>query len=848
MARTTIPLDTGWIFKQAEDESSGYLPVSQFPTNIHLDLLAHGLIQDPYLSTNENDVQWIGEKSWAYKTHFKTPNTHLSTAILKFHGLDTFATVFLNGKQILESDNMFVPRTVTVTDKLMIDGDNELLIVFESAFLKGKKIVEKYPKHHWGCWNGDPSRLAVRKAQYHYGWDWGPVMLTCGPWRPVELELYDARISYISTTATVSDDLKSAELTADVHVDGKSTHVLFEITRGAFRVAKEMIRVESKKITATFRVQNPELWFPARYGKQPLYELKATLLTDGNCQDSLCKRFGFRKVEVVRRELDDSPGSSFFFRINNIPIFCGGSDWIPADCFIPRLKPQDYREWVQFAAKNNHDMLRVWGGGIYEEQAFYEACDEFGLLVWQDFLFACGNYPAHPEFLESVKEEAESNIKALKHHPCIVIWAGNNEDYQYRESEGLDYDPDDKDTQSWLKGSFPARYIYEKLLVEITRDLIPETFYHFGSPWGGKDTRDPTVGDIHQWSIWHGGERYQDFGKLSGRFVSEFGMQALPDVKTIDSFLPAKSHDRYAQSLTLDFHNKASGHEEKLSAYLTSNLRYTFDPLEKYIYSTQLMQAECLATAYRLWKREWKGPNREYCGGALVWQLNDCWPVTSWAIADYYRRPKLASYAIKRELSSITIGMARIVEEIPEDQYTRVFIKKVHKVQLWATNLTLQRQVVDVVVKAWNVLTGEEIFSQTVSQYLVLEENRTTEIQELLLPRGGKDFEEGIDVVLAAYLLEQGHRLARCVNWFEPLKYVPLQDANGIKLELSENRKEIHVSAAKPVKGVALETDDMILEDNCIDLVPGETVTVGVQKCGKTWDRDRIRLRFLGQS
>ena len=220
---------------------------------------------------------------------------------------------------------------------------------------------------------------------------------------------------------------------------------------------------------------------------------------DEKIKDSISKRIGLRRAEVVQNKLLDATGTSFTFLINDVPVFCGGSNWIPADMFTPRVDQDKYRQWITKVIESNQVMLRVWGGGIYEDSAFYEACDVLGVLVWQDFLFACGNYPAFPTFLQQVEREATANVKRLRHHPSIVIWAGNNEDYQYRESMGLDYDPDDQDPQSWLKSSFPARYIYEKLLVDVTKELIPNTYYHFGSPWGGKDTRDATIGDIHQW-------------------------------------------------------------------------------------------------------------------------------------------------------------------------------------------------------------------------------------------------------------------------------------------------------------------------------------------------------------
>lgn len=332
------------------------------------------------------------------------------------------------------------------------------------------------------------------------GWDWGPTLLTCGPWRPVNLEVYTSRIADLHFITNVDASLSRAELIAKAEVEGEASSVTFEISIDGKKGASETVRLENGFASATFHVKDPQLWYPYSYGKQPLYTLTATLIYGDDELDSASKRFGLRRAELVQRKLDDAPGTTFFFEINNIPLFCGGSDWIPADNFVPRISPLKYRDWVKLVVDGNQVMIRVWGGGIFEEKAFYEACDEIGVLVWQDFMFGCGNYPAYPEFLENVKREATANVKLLRHHPSIVIWAGNNEDYQYQESENLDYDPKNKDSDSWLKTNFPARYIYEKILADVMAELVPGTYYHFGSPWGGENTRDPTIGDIHQWN------------------------------------------------------------------------------------------------------------------------------------------------------------------------------------------------------------------------------------------------------------------------------------------------------------------------------------------------------------
>ncbi|KAK2867849.1 hypothetical protein FQN49_003412 [Arthroderma sp. PD_2] len=851
--RRCVPIDKGWTFREAYVNTSKFLPVSQFPTCIHLDLIHHGIIQDPFTGTTERRVQWVGERAWVYRTAFVAP--HLGEdekAVLAFDGLDTYASVHLNGKEILESDNMFVPGRVDITT--LLRGSNEqsnvLEITFDSAFTRGKEEQKKYPNHRWGCWNGDPSRLAVRKAQYHYGWDWGPVLLTCGPWRPITLEVYSARISDLCYTAQFKGRLKEAEISITADVEGHASGVVFslsldtqeQVPGNQFVVTAE---VKDGKAATTIHLRNPQLWYPARYGSQPLYSLKAELVYKDVMLDSRCKRIGLRKIELVKRRLEESAGTTFIFEVNGIPIFCGGSNWIPGDSFIPRISPQRYRDWIKLAVDGHQVMLRVWAGGIYEQDAFYDACDEYGLLVWQDFMFACGNYPAHRAFLKTVELEAAANVKRLRHHPSIVIWAGNNEDYAYRESEKLEYDPTDKDPRSWLKTNFPARYIYEKLLVDVTKRLIPDTYYHFGSPYGGDSSSDPTVGDIHQWNVWHGTqEKYQSFDKLIGRFVSEFGMQGLPSIETIDSMLPRgkDDSDRHPNSFTLDYHNKATGHERRLATYLVENIRYTFSPLEQYVHCTQVMQAECVSTAYRLWKRQWKGKGKEYCAGVLVWQLNDCWPVISWSIADYSLRPKHAYFAIKRELASITVGVKRAVQQAALDGPGLSGVM----IELWATNLTLEPCAVKVQLRAWDTITGKQTYLTNVREEVTLLANQTTELGKLDIQEATKDSKRSSQTVVAAYLIQGGRQIARFVNWPEPLKYLDLQSPQAPKVELSEDKRHLRLSAEVPVKGLSVfsNADDVVFDDNCVDLVPGETVSIGVRglKGGKV---DGLTLRHL---
>ena len=783
--------------------------------------------------------------------------------------------------------------------------------------------------------------------------------MTCGPWRPVYLEVYEARISNLHFSTGISESLKSAEVVAKAAIEGDAKQVQFEISIEGAVVGKETVEVKRGIAEATFVTKNPKLWYPRRYGKQPLYKLNAALL-DADCVlDSVSKQFGIRRASVVQRSLDDTSGTSFVFEINNVPIFCGGSNWIPADSFLTRLTPEVYREWVKMVADGNQSMLRVWGGGIYEHDAFYDACDEFGIIVWQDFMFACGNYPANPGFLDLIKEEAITNVTRLRHHPCIVLWAGNNEDYQYAESENLEYEPKESRHQRWLESTFPARYIYEKILADITAELVPGTCYHFGSPYGGKSTSDKTNGDIHQWNVWHGSqESYQDYDKLSGRFISEFGMQALPDWKTVDHFFkepqyreggrdrhekieePRKEHkassqegqdggdvygkgdhdegnanskegqggngassqediseykvqkqeepqhlsevcdpensqasEKYAESLTVSFHNKAIGHDRRLGIYLTENLCYRFQPLEYYIHCTQTLQAESTVSAYRSWKRKWRGSGKEYCAGALVWQMNDCWPCTSWSIADYELRPKLAYYAVKREMESLTIGMKRVITKIPADKSTREYGKKtVSRIELWVCNFDLQPYRIGISISTANLDTGEYTKHPQLFRVQEVLPNRSMEIMEFEIPVLHQGAEEESQTVVCATLVGPDKSLNKHIlNWPEPLKYAHLPPA-AIDLEISvpwQQLKEtrawalpdnennlrgvrwLNLHSDVPLKAVSIEfkghdnRSGAILEDNGFDVMPGRWTHVRVRGLEDAKSL-RAKVQYLG--
>ncbi|KAL1962656.1 hypothetical protein VTN77DRAFT_9290 [Rasamsonia byssochlamydoides] len=809
-----IPIESGWMFKNTSEPDSSFMPVAQFPTAIHLDLIKHGKIPDPFLDTNEAAVQWVGEEVWIYRTLFPAPQG-LSSDIkveLVFDGLDTYATVSLNSMEILKTENMFIQYHIDITDKLK--ETNILDLRFDSTWLVGKKLEKEAKDKLLFCHNGDSSRLQVRKAQYHYGWDWGPTLLTRGPWRPVYLDCFLARVSDLTVKCGLSASLSEATIDVLAQIDGlRNGKIEFELFDPDHNlIQKEGTELQDAVSEISFHLGNPQLWYPAGYGSQPLYTVKASLLSDsGHLLCTSSKRIGLRRVELIQRPLKTAPGTSFFFQINGIPIFSRGADWIPADSFLPRVSQDKYCAWVRFTAKGNHNMIRVWGGGVFEDESFYAACDECGIMVWQDFMLGCGAYPVTPAFLAQIEKEAIFNIKRLHHHPSVVLWCGNNEDNMFADRYPSGYDPDDLNPDHWLKTRWPARIIYDKILPEICAKYIPETPYHPGSPWGGRPSNDPAVGDIHSRSVWMN------------------ALEMYPYLRTLISCITDPS-ERHPQSRTLDARGKSAsktpwaGDFRNIALYMFENLRHGYS-LPLYVYASQLVQAEAMTFAYVSWRRLWRGEGREECAGALCWQLNDCWPCVSWSLGDYNLRPKLAYYTIKRALTPLAVGVAR--EEIEtgrRDEFTRVHVYKETRLQVWASNFTTSKANVDLHLQAFEVSTGACLW-ECRQKAASLAANQSTELIDIPFPTPPQS--RGTTIV-AAQLLDpaNGTTIARFADWPQPLRHIPLPKPT---INLIVDGDLVRVSADLPVKGLQLMLqddgdgeDEIEWDDNCIDLMPGD--------------------------
>ncbi|KAG5661330.1 hypothetical protein KAF25_005452 [Fusarium avenaceum] len=848
-----IGIEQGWEFKQASSLNNGtastYLPVAQFPTVAHIDLLSQKLIPDPYIDINELKCLWVNDADWTYRTQKIDPVDigPSERAILVFEGLDTVVDVYLNDEHILFSNNMHITHRIDVTETLRGRTDYSVLeLRFKAAPAYARsereRIGYKTTKTGRGVNFGGSERLFVRKAQYHWGWDWGPAVNTCGPWKPIYLEIFESRIDDLWVTQDVDDDLSAVVVTLRGKIEnpGSVDKVRVQLSDDKGNTAAEaMVEVSSESaFHGKLKLEKPKLWYPFLYGEQHLYLVEVSIPGHTRSQ-----KLGVRKLRLLQHPLKDQPGTSFVFELNNIRLFCGGSCWIPADFMLPRISRDRYENWIAFAKAGNQSMIRVWGGGIVESDEFYDICDREGILVWQDFLYACGNYPAPPDFVANVKVEAEQQVKRVGHHASLALWCGNNEDYMCADGDRC-WEVDYSDTTGpWDKTTFPAREIYERTLPAVINASETDVPYWISSPYGGSFSNDTTVGDTHCWDIWHGKlSPYQDYKAYTSRFISEFGFESAPSLRTLHRAITSPK-ERHSQSRTFDVHDKGPGHQRRYPMYMGENYRFRMNPLKDFVYCTQFLQAEAMAYAYNCWRREFRGPGQENCGGVLVWQLNDIWPGVSWALIDVDMNPKPAYYITKRALAKTVVGAERIVTAKPP-YITTGYPDEKSKLDVWAVNGELHERTVVLDLEAYDIESGKAVEWTTPyeEKEYILKANQTTElVANIEIPNHD-------ETVVVAYLYDNvsGTMLARWVSWPEPLKFLQMSSELKVSAEIVENGRAVVIEANAPAKGVVLSGTDgngeaVVFEDNFIDLVPGEEIRVGIR--GQAGDH--VNVRFL---
>ncbi len=645
-----IPLPTNWAVRAVSNLQevppelhNRDIPV-QVPGCVHLDLLRENLIPDPYLDQNETLVQWIGRTDWEYRTTFSVSDEALQEerVDLVCEGLDTVATIWVNGAEVGRSENMHVEARFRIKSVLR-EGNNEIRVRFDSPVLYARKMRDKLGDlpHANSYPNCEPFHF-IRKNASNFGWDWGPALTTSGIWKAIRLEAWSvARIKSVRPLVKVANE-KVAVVEVEVEVEfgsGTSNDTFISASLSSSQGAANFPDDEGK-CSLQLLIIEPDLWFPRGYGVPHLNDLKVGLseawIKDPTFFEEWSAKIGLREVELD--QTPDDIGAKWALKVNGREIWCKGANWIPDDVFLTRAgEPKRLRERLQQACEANMNTIRVWGGGIYESDEFYSICDEMGLLVWQDFLFACAAYSEESPLRELVVEEARQNVARLSKHPSLVLWNGCNENIWGFFDWGW---------QAKVEGRTWGAGYYLDILPSIVKELDPTRPYYPGSPYSGSMDIHPNAdafGTKHIWDTWNE-VNHTHFRKYSPRFASEFGHQAPPTFATLARAIPADKRNPFSDSMLL--HQKATKGNEKLHARLTEHFEMpdvaTEQGFADWIYLTQLVQARAMTTAVE-WFR-----TRRSCSGALFWQLNDCWPVTSWSAIDGDGRAKPLYYAAKQ--------------------------------------------------------------------------------------------------------------------------------------------------------------------------------------------------------
>lgn len=623
----------------------------QAPSVVQAEQMKQGKLPNPYYRDHETKVQWVSEQDWLYSTEFDLDSASLQLPhmrhILECDGLDTYADVYVNGAHIAHTDNMFRLYRLDI-GKALKPGRNRITIQFHSPT---RQAMGHYLSNGFNYpADNDHAQIRLspftRKAPYHYGWDWGMRLLSMGIYRPIRIASYQQvylENLHIRTSINWSEHHQSA-LSASISIQPELTQWSGDSTlRLAVSLLDDLGQVVSQTYgtsldrPAVLRLKRPKLWWPNGWGSPYLYQLVTEVQDEkGQVLQRLSKRIGIREVELINQR--DEHGTSFYFKVNGQPLFARGANYVPSETLLTQRSQEDLRRLFDDAVFANFNMLRVWGGGVYEEDAFYDLADEYGILIWQDFMFACTAYPSDTAFLKSVALEAKDQIRRLRHHPSIALWCGNNEVEEALKYWGWQRKYPEEVYQQMYDGYAP---LFRELLSQSVQQYDPERSYIHSSPmqanWGRKESF--LHGDIHYWGLWYGKQDFDAFRQNPMRFVSEFGFQSFPSMSSIARF--AKPEDYHLESPVMTLHQKASTGNGLIREYMARDYRVPED-FADFVYTSQVLQARGMAEAVRAQRR-----HKPICMGSLYWQFNDAWPAVSWSSVDYYGEYKALHYAMR---------------------------------------------------------------------------------------------------------------------------------------------------------------------------------------------------------
>jgi len=650
-------LNTKWKLIQKERNININVNV---PSTVFESLIENDVIENPFYGINEKKMKWVYSSSWEYRKIFSLTAEDLEAheLILRFNGLDTIGKILLNDIEIGKVDNMHLAweyPLISEFRELLKDGENTVSILFESPVLTAAMLIKKYRRNLTDMpffmkrASLDGSSY-LRKALYSFGWDWGPQLPDTGIWRDVELEIiHFGKIDNLLVSQ--KHTAGQCEVTANISM---KEYIQSDLVTGnySYRVCLKGPGFSEEKTadisddSISFLIIDPHLWWTYDLGNPELYSLNVQLLCNLSIVDEKILTIGLRDLQLIRDR--DKWGETFYFKLNGVPVFARGANWIPVDSFIARGRKLGlYEKRIDDVLSANMNMIRVWGGGIYEDDHFYDLCDQNGILVWQDFMFACLTIPRHKSFFESVKREAVYNLKRLRHHASIALWVGNNEI-----------------ETAWVNWGYSFRFpfhrksylkMFEAVLPDLVKKYDPERDYRPSSPsstGGFKDPESPDSGDSHFWQVWHGGEPFSSFRTHYSRFMSEFGFESFPHMKSIKSF--SEKDDYSFHSKVMENHQKNGAGNKKILSYMNKRFKEV-NRFEHQVILSQLTQAEAMEYGVDHWRRN---RNNYRCMGALYWQLNDCWPVASWSSVDYFGRWKALHYFARRFFSPFYCNVA----------------------------------------------------------------------------------------------------------------------------------------------------------------------------------------------
>ncbi len=809
-------------------DSGGWIDVP-IPGDVHRALMASGRIEDPFYDRNEGKCAWVEEREWWYRLSFDGPLEPLRTderLLLVMHGLDTFATIWLNGEELGRHRNMFREAVFDVSGRVRAGEPNTLALCFERPL----DHASPGAPYQWGR---NPERAAMRKAQFGFGWDWAPRLPTIGIWRPVELRrerraairgvhFYTLEIERLGNRAMVAVRVEVERFATDGPLS--ATIALAPAPRGE-PVAEQVIALEGDVLSATayLSVDAPRLWWTHDLGEPALYDLRVSL------GDSTYLAHHRSRVGIRTLGLDQSPdpaerGTRFFrFVLNGVPIFARGANWVPAESFVGAIEKERYEELLGAAREANMNMLRVWGGGIYEHDAFYDLCDEKGLLVWQDFMFACATYPEEPpQFVAEVDAEARYQVRRLRGHPCLALWCGNNEN-QWLHDRAFWHDPDAK---------VPGSLFYDEVLPRAVAELDGRTPYWPGSPYGGSDHNAREEGNVHDWEVWHGnfprrfGERprtdptpenvsFLRYAEDTGRFISEFGMHAAPVYETLRRVIPPEQ--LYHHSPSMDHHNKDDPKNKGDNLMLA--VTGLPEGLEEYIDFSMIAQAEGLKFGIEHFRRR-----KPHCSGTLFWQLNDCWPVLGWSVLDYYGFAKAGYYYVRRAYAPVLASFKEL---------------EGGGVELWITNDTLGEVEGNVTVRL-RTFAGAIVWEENFRAHAAANSSRPIGRWEKGELGGGPDRYLSVRSANGAFRSNR--------HFFAAIKDLSRTPAHPEVAITSSGDHELRVQlqSVEYAYFVHLSVQDEAarFDDNYFDLEPGEGRTVVVTNTRRILTPDTLRVSW----